>query len=229
VDINQCLLCHERLGFHSNEGRANNPDHCVMCHNPENTSSNVYAGYVKPATTGTTIPKPWSIAAATDPGAFFVSQQPMNLKDMVHRLHAGSERFNPFNFMRGNPNSTSGGSNAYQFGEVGFPANLADCKACHGTKKIGTGSTPTFAAAIPANVLWTVVDAQPGLGATASSPEKMTRIAPTAAACGDCHDSSSSEAHFEQNAAFGGAESCSVCHGPGRTADVEVAHSMRFQ
>jgi len=58
----------------------------------------------------------------------------------------------------------------------------------------------------------------------------MTRLAPTTAACGTCHDDASDRAHFSLNTSLAiGAESCDVCHGPGRTADVAVAHGARNQ
>jgi hypothetical protein len=61
-----------------------------------------------------------------------------------------------------------------------------------------------------------------------SFADKMIRTAPNAAACGTCHDDSSDKAHFQVNTSFTlGAESCDVCHGPGRTADVAVAHDDR--
>ncbi len=150
VDINKCLTCHERLGFHSNAGRNNNPDLCVLCHNPEMSSSNTFAGYVKGA------PAAWLIANSTDTGAFFVSEKPMNLKDMVHGIHAGEERSDPFNFIRGAPNpippalTPGGGNGIYEFGEVVYPGKLADCQGCH-----KAGST-NFDVVTNANSMWSV-------------------------------------------------------------------------
>jgi Outer membrane cytochrome MtrC/MtrF-like, domains II/IV len=59
-------------------------------------------------------------------------------------------------------------------------------------------------------------------------PTLYTRYAPNTAACGSCHDSDEAKAHFNLNTSFGlGSESCSVCHGPGRSEDVAVVHSER--
>ncbi len=218
VDINKCLTCHERLGFHSNAGRNNNPDLCVLCHNTETTSSNTFAGYVAGA------PGAWLIANSTDTGAFFVSEKPMNLKDMVHGIHAGEERSDPFNFIRGAPNGGGGGAGVYEFGEVVYPGKLADCQGCH---KAGAAN---FDVVTNPNSLWS---AQKSNAETAGQlavldPKLYSRLGPNTAACGSCHDSDEAKAHYNLNTSFGlGSESCSVCHGPGRSEDVAVVHGER--
>jgi OmcA/MtrC family decaheme c-type cytochrome len=225
VDINKCLTCHERLGFHSNAGRNNNPDLCVLCHNTEMSSSNTFAGYVKGSSGA------WLIANPTDTGAFFVSEKPMNLKDMVHGIHAGEERSDPFNFIRGAPNpippatTVSGGNGIYEFGEVVYPGKLADCEGCH---KAGTAN---YDVVTNANAMWSVQKSNAetlGQVVPVLDPKLYSRLAPNTAACGSCHDSDEAKAHFNLNTSFGlGSESCSVCHGPGRSEDVAVAHSER--
>ncbi len=221
VDMGKCLTCHERLGFHSNAGRNNNADLCVLCHNPEMTSSNTFAGYVKGA------PGAWLIANPTDAGAFFVSEKPQNLKDMVHAIHAGDERSDPFNFIRGAPNSGSGGAGIYEFGEIAYPGKLADCQGCH---KAGIAN---FDIVTNPNAMWSAVKSNAEVGGAAATttvldPKLYTRVGPNTAACGSCHDSDEAKAHYNLNTSFGlGAESCNVCHGTGRSVDVAEAHSER--
>ena len=67
------------------------------------------------------------------------------------------------------------------------------------------------------------------------------RISPTAAACSGCHDSAVAQAHMilPGGAVFdktqlditdmvdGNFESCAICHGPGRSFDVEVVHGLK--
>jgi OmcA/MtrC family decaheme c-type cytochrome len=219
-----CLLCHERLILHGGS-RVNNPDQCVICHNTEMTSSNTFAGWIK-ATPGSANNKPWLVATPGEDTAFEVfGEKPMNLKDMVHLLHGQGFNSETFNFLRSNPNATAGGANAYEFQEVRYPGRLDDCKTCH----TATG----FRLPLNPNALWTVYEAFPGLAATTVAPSfanQMVRTAPTTAACGTCHDDASDRAHFDLNTSLAiGAESCDVCHGPGRTADVEVAHGARNQ
>ena len=81
------------------------------------------------------------------------------------------------------------------------------------------------------NALWSVAEVERGncLAQTAVlDPKLYSRLGPNTAACGSCHDSDEAKAHFNLNTSFGlGSESCSVCHGPGRSEDVAVVHSER--
>ncbi|MCC7198072.1 MAG: OmcA/MtrC family decaheme c-type cytochrome [Gammaproteobacteria bacterium] len=202
VDINSCNTCHERVGFHSTGGRANNPDHCVMCHNAELTSSNTYAGLLT--------------VGGVD---FEFSEKSNNLKEMVHSIHAAGMREVPFNFIRASAAGGSGGAGPHVFEEVTYPGRLAECMACH---KTGTFSPPANA-----SYAWSVIADEPALGATqaAFDPRLSTRQGPSAGACGSCHDGASAKAHFVLNTSTSlGIESCDVCHGPGKTADVAVTH-----
>lgn len=218
VDIDSCNTCHERVGFHSNAGRMNSPEYCATCHNTETVSSNLFAG----------------IANFPSVGADkLFSSKPNNLKDMLHSIHAGyvgqgslqrsSGLLNtPFNFIRANPFAT-GGNGPMVFDEVVYPAQIADCAACH---RPGTY-------ALPDNLryAWTVVDiaatknpdgsvATAGALGTAATfnPALSIRVGPATGACGSCHDGSTAKAHMQQNSA-GGVETCVLCHGPGKSAE----------
>jgi OmcA/MtrC family decaheme c-type cytochrome len=207
VDMQSCDTCHERIGFHSNAGRANNAEYCATCHNPEITSSNLFSGVASyPANT---------------PAVFF-SQKPNNFKDMVHSIHAGEMRkaanpADPFNFIRGNPLG-SGGSGPMKFQDVVYPARQYDCLTCH--------KANTFGVPAGANLAWSAVDATAALGTANTDagqagavaglydPLKTVRIGPAQAACGSCHNSTSAKTHYLVNSTSIG-ESCNVCHGPG--------------
>jgi OmcA/MtrC family decaheme c-type cytochrome len=138
---------------------------------------------------------------------------------MIHSIHAAGVRSTPFNFIRGNPNAT-GGAGRWSSTRSSTRRSIADCAACH---KPGTYALPNNA-----NYAWTVVDAEPALGATTRRPStrcESVRQGPAAGTCGSCHDSSSAKAHFAMNTSVDiGAESCSVCHGPGRLNDPAAAH-----
>jgi OmcA/MtrC family decaheme c-type cytochrome len=198
-----CLACHETLAFHGGS-RVNAPNWCVACHNPETSSSNIFEGV---------------IPAGVGGAGMTTSQLPMNLKDLVHGLHAGKPvggapiRTVPFSFIRGTPAGGSG-QGPYDFSDIGYPAALADCQTCH---LPGTQALP-----IPAGALWTVVDGYPG--ATASAPHNPAlaeRMAPISAACYGCHNTPHAKAHFDNNTSTGG-EACVICHGPGRIAPAHV-------
>ncbi len=201
VNIDKCNTCHERVGFHSNAGRMNNPDSCATCHNPEITSSNIFEGFAD--YTGETR---------------FYSQKSNNFKDMIHSIHAGAQRAaqdpsNPFNFIRGNPNAT-GGNGPMVFEDVVYPAQITDCMTCH----VNAASYR-----VPANTsyAWSAIDVQPSLVATAGAftPTTTVRQGPSTAACGSCHITTAAKAHFATNTALGIGETCNTCHGPGAVAE----------
>jgi OmcA/MtrC family decaheme c-type cytochrome len=201
-----CLACHETLAFHGGS-RVNGPDWCVTCHNPENSSSNIFAGVIPDGVNGA--------------GMSIHGQKPMNLKDLVHGLHAGKPvggaaiRTEPFSFIRG---TVAGGSGQgpYDFSDIGFPAKLADCETCH--------QPDTYSLPLVADAMWSVVDGFPGATAAAPhNPGMAERMAPVSATCYGCHNTPAAKAHFESNTSFAsGAESCAVCHGPGRIAPAHV-------
>jgi len=60
---------------------------------------------------------------------------------------------------------------------------------------------------------------------------------PFASTCFACHDSELARAHMEQNGAAiwdlrqsigsSNLETCAVCHGPGKMADIQVVHGLQ--
>ena len=215
VDIDSCNTCHERIVFHGG-GRMDGVDHCVTCHNPEMTNSNLFEGVIPEGAFDT-------IAARQVYEGMFFSQLSNNLKDMLHGIHAGQPvgaatpiRTVPYNFIRRDALGVGRGQGPHAFEFAGFPAALADCQVCHIP---GSYSLP-----IVAGALWTVTDAEPGLTATSPHmPEAMERMAPESASCYGCHNTPEAKAHFELNTSFAsGAEACAICHAPGRIVPAHV-------
>ena len=77
------------------------------------------------------------------------------------------------------------------------------------------------------------------LPVAARGPATATVVSPNASVCSACHVSSLAAEHMKQNggdfnatkAADGtmissGIETCDVCHGPGKTADVKELHEV---
>lgn len=200
VAEDNCLACHETLVFHGGS-RVNGPNYCLTCHNPETSSSNIFSGVIPDGVNGA--------------GMDIYGQLPMNLKDLVHGLHAGKPvggdpiRTVPFSFIRG---TVAGGSGQgpYDFSDIGYPAALADCQTCH--------LPGTYALPINPDALWTVVDGYPGATPAAPhNPALAERMAPTGASCYGCHNTPTAKAHFELNTSYpGGVEACAVCHGEGK-------------
>ncbi|NGX16507.1 OmcA/MtrC family decaheme c-type cytochrome [Wenzhouxiangella sp. XN24] len=198
VSEENCLACHETLGFHGGS-RVNGPDWCAACHNPEMSSSNIFSGIIPDGVNGA--------------GMDIDGEKPQNMKDLIHGLHAGKPvggdpiRTVPFSFIRGTVEGGRG-QGPYDFSDIGYPAALADCETCH--------LPDTYKLPIVDEALWSVVDGFPGATEAAPHNPGLTgRMAPTAASCYGCHNTPAAKAHFDLNTTEA-AESCAVCHGEGR-------------
>jgi OmcA/MtrC family decaheme c-type cytochrome len=118
---------------------------------------------------------------------------------------------------------------------VRFPGILQDCETCHlsGTYELeGIWEYPTTNGILSSTI---------STGADVTSPDDDLNISPTAAVCSSCHDSLLARSHMvvPGSALFGDIqqaisdaadvmpETCALCHGPGRSSDVEVAHATR--
>ncbi len=171
-----------------------------------------------------------------------LTEQNASFKVLIHGIHAADRDEHGFR------------ENGIQvrrddFSHVRFPGILSDCETCHleGTYELeGAWEAPTLNGLQSASMATT-----PGVNSSNTDPVAYgdtlnnqaddLRISPTAAACAACHDGAVARSHMT---ALGGAvfgtktqqeitddaqggltmESCSVCHGPGHLADVEVVH-----
>ena len=199
VDIVNCDNCHKELSLHGNN-RTDNPQVCVTCHNPNATDINRRNA-------------PCTDTLGTD-------DTPIDFKFMVHAIHASGETGVPYNVC-------GYGNSAHTF-DIHSPGQIANCEGCH---KQGT-----YFPVDPNAVLGTTVDA----GADPSTPIDDRVISPNTAVCSACHVSDLAAEHMVQNGGdfnatkaadstliSSGVETCELCHGEGRTADVEVMHKVR--
>lgn len=201
VALDNCLSCHQDLVLHGGN-RTNDIDSCVTCHNPRNTDRDVRAIAVTPPTDGKT-------------------EQSLDFKQIVHGIHAAAMRENPLQIVGFRGFTTY----VYDEESVHYPGNLANCVACH--------TDDGYTLPLPSGVLGTTIDT----GADLQSPVDDTVITPVSAACSSCHDGAESISHMTlqggsfnttQEAIDNGTvvETCSVCHGEGRGADVSVVHDI---
>ena len=199
VDRNRCNTCHETLSVHGNN-RTDELHACVVCHNP-NATDIPYRQF------------------ADGP------EQPIDFKYMIHGIHAGAFRQNPFKVI-------GFGHSVNDFGGVKFgQPYLETCEACH--------IPGAYQVPLQSNVLGTTTVTNSILTATQKTvdnlPDNNLRTTPTAAVCSACHDSAATRTHMQQNGASFNAlqldidsgavkELCANCHGTGKPLDVVTAH-----
>ena len=176
--------------------RTDEPQLCVVCHNANATDINR-----RPADPTTT--------------ADGKKEEAIDFKTLIHGIHGAGFRENGLVVWGFGPTE-------HNFGEVRFPGILSNCTSCH--------TATTYMPPLASSVLATTIDT----GASRATPDDDTNVTPTAAVCSSCHDSSLAKAHMEQNGAnffMSGDpgmydETCAVCHGPGRVADVAKVHDV---
>ena len=128
-------------------------------------------------------------------------------RTMLHKIHMGKELANGSTYVVNGFGSGAFPNNytAHAYDEVGFPAmpgGVSNCSLCHGA----------------GNTAWL----EPS---TRNHPtDQGTPVQRWAAVCNACHDSDDAVAHAAVQTTTGGAESCGVCHGPGKDWSVERVH-----
>lgn len=199
VDIAKCDNCHKELSLHGNN-RTDNPEVCVVCHNPNATDVSRRAA-------------PCTDTLGTDDTA-------IDMKTMIHAIHASGET--------GVPYQVCGYGNSPHEYDFHYPGHVNNCEGCH--------ESGTYYPVDPSAVLGTTVD----VGADVASPVDDVVVSPNSAVCSTCHVSDLARQHMMQNGGdfnatkaadstliSSGVETCELCHGAGRTADVEEVHGVR--
>ncbi|MGW8228954.1 MAG: OmcA/MtrC family decaheme c-type cytochrome [Gammaproteobacteria bacterium] len=237
VDVTtKCNNCHDQLSLHGNN-RAENAQLCVLCHNPRGTD---------------VAQRPKTVAGIPDTGAALDGkrEESIDLKRLIHAIHAAQKDDPSTPEIEGHGFREKGiviygyGGNAHDFGHVRFPGILNDCTTCHnaGTYELtGKWETPTQNPPTPNDILASSMETVPTATDVATYDTEIAdqtndlTNSPTAAVCSACHDSSLAKVHMEDQggAQFNvlqseitGRETCSICHGPGKIADVKVVHGV---
>jgi OmcA/MtrC family decaheme c-type cytochrome len=215
VDIAKCDVCHSNLAEHGTN-RNNNTQVCVVCHNPASTDVG-------------------SRQTLTAPGIDGAWEQSIDFKVMIHSIHDGNNlaaASSPFVIY-------GYGGSVNNFSTVVYPGYINRCDACH----VGTSYYPVSDTTVQATTYTTGLSKQaPPLTAVGNPISTSANMA----LCSACHRDygyATTESHIEQNGGSiavlkdaegrtilgtnpAGVESCSVCHGPGAVADVQVAHHI---
>ncbi|MEJ2129851.1 MAG: OmcA/MtrC family decaheme c-type cytochrome [Woeseiaceae bacterium] len=215
VDIANCDNCHKELSLHGNN-RTDEPQVCVTCHNPNATDASKRIPAIPPDP-----PTECETVLGTE-------DSPIDFKYMIHAIHASGET--------GVPYQVCGyGNSAHEF-DVHYPGHLNNCEGCHVRKEdLGRGQSLTYFPVDPNEVLGTTVDAN-----DMSTPDDDVVVSPNTSVCSACHVSDLAKQHMMQNGGdfdarkaadstliSSGVETCELCHGEGRTADVEEVHGVR--
>ncbi len=202
VAIDKCNDCHNQLAIHGNN-RTDNIEVCVTCHAPNVTDVNRRAD-----------------PCATDLGTDDTS---VDMKYMIHALHASGTV--------GVPYEVCGFGNSTHVYDFAYPGKLNNCEGCH----LPGGYYPVD----PDAVLGTTVD----VGTDVASPVDDVVVSPNTSVCSGCHTSELAANHMIQNGGdfnatkaadstliSSGVETCALCHGEGRSADVVEVHGIdRFE
>ncbi len=204
VNIQNCDDCHKQLALHG-DNRTDKPEVCAMCHNPNATDINRRVA----DTDCTNI-----LGSNVDANGFDDADVEIDFKRMVHRIHAGNVGVCGF------------GNSAHPYFDVVYPGRLNNCEGCH----VGG----TYYPVEPGTILGTTIDAN-----DPTTPTDDLVISPNTSVCSSCHTSSLAAEHMKQNGGdfeatkaadssliSSGVETCLLCHGPGRTADVAEMHGV---
>jgi len=208
VDIANCNNCHKELSLHGNN-RTDNPQVCVTCHNPNATDAAKRAELDPPS------------QCETELG---LDDTAIDFKFMIHAMHASGH---PSDEIGAQFDVCGFGNSAHSFNFV-TPGKVENCEGCH--------DRGTYYPVDPGMVLGTTVDA----GADLTTPTDDRVVSPNSSVCSACHVSSLAAEHMVQNGGdfaatkaadstliSSGVETCELCHGEGRSADVEVMHKVR--
>ncbi len=204
VSLAQCSTCHEdrHSVFNKHGGaRHNDPRQCVMCHNNNSTDA----------------ARRFAVGRVNPPVGDIAVEAPTNFMVMIHSIHGAK----PDYALPGN------GLTAWStWGDLRYPAQLANCSQCH------VGDSYRLDNLGPRG---TTIDSLAGTENPFAVDLHLKTTAATAA-CGSCHDDRPAREHMRL---MGGNlsisqtdidatvyETCSTCHGAGRSADVRLVHGL---
>ncbi len=219
IKVGNCEKCHDQLSVHGSNrtlasaseiaagGLTNVPYLCVACHNPRDTD---VGHHLTDAPDGLT-------------------EQSVDFKVMIHGIHGSGVEMGSTNIRQ--PGIVVSGTD---FSTMAFPGIVARCDTCHLSTLQGD-SVSTYQVPLASNVLSTTVSSGDASAPSIASQLDDLVTTPTAAVCSSCHNDPTAEAHMGQT---GGAlfsvpvgsvtvETCSVCHGPGTIADLDVVHGIK--
>jgi OmcA/MtrC family decaheme c-type cytochrome len=210
VDSAKCNVCHSMLSEHGGS-RNGNVQVCTVCHNPASTDVGEREAL-----------------SATTPAADGLWEQSIDFKFLIHSIHNAGNRpaGSPF-IVYGN------GGSVNDFTSVVFPGQINRCDGCH----VPASYYPVDTTMVQATTFLTGFSTQVPNPTTPGHPIATSA---TMTVCSSCHVDASTQSHMLQNGGSttvskdaegrtipsSNSETCSICHGPGGVADVQVMHHV---
>lgn len=217
VDSAKCGSCHEWFEGHGGN-RVYETKVCVMCHVPNlstsgrtvtdaqltaynfNSSSSTQNALVALQSWWTDVVGATFSQSAAGASLNF-PETTNNFKEMIHGIHAGGDRTEPFFNVR---NRLPSELTIVDASGIVFPGALNNCESCH-LASMNTAST--FDADLPTGVLPTTNVTFNGTNSVAAITTARTTvpnatdlvIGPITGACISCHDSAATKAHINSN------------------------------
>lgn len=196
VNIERCDDCHQQLSVHGNN-RTDNPEVCVVCHNPNATDIPVRG-----------------VAGSACEMQLGSDDQSIDFKNMIHGIHAGNIGVCGF------------GNSAHEYFDVVYPGDLNNCEGCHEPggyypaepgELLGT----TVDANDPATPTDDVVVSPNASVCSTCHTSELARQHMIQNG-GDFEATKAADSTLISP----DVETCTLCHGPGRSADVVEMHGV---
>lgn len=247
VENEKCASCHE---FFEGHGGNRNYDIaiCTMCHVPNLSSSGRSIDPVDAAGRPSDAFEELGLPTTDWP------EDTNNLKDMIHGIHASAVRTTDYEFVRGRNDGIYYNWSEVTFPAENGTSNCLLCHA--DSYQEGRTTVPaTYELPLAENLVETTVrtttaddgldtDFNDVLAARTTVPNDTDWVnSPTASTCFYCHDTEMAAGHMLQNGGvlsaadpeiqgfiqridYDAFETCTICHGPGKSADLSVVHGL---
>jgi len=247
--VTRCDRCHDVLSAHGSS-RNNNLQLCVLCHNPSNTDVNDRA---KDASSGLPLA---TLANGKSEESIDFKRLIHGIHAASSANYDGSQAhgFRENGLLIGSKLDAGSGTIVakHDYSNLRFPGVLSKCETCHLPDTYSLADRSNSGGAdweLPAlnGIFGSTVNSYPNAAIDGSDfASKLAdqsddeKYSPIASVCSSCHDTILSTQHMRLNGAiFGGnnsqqlfqlsnVETCPVCHGAGKLADVKLVHDQAF-
>jgi OmcA/MtrC family decaheme c-type cytochrome len=185
-----CLECHEIFEGHGGN-RVSNAQVCVMCHNPNLSSS---GRTIDPAvlTSPTASATAKAIVAGYGTNPLVYPEVSNNFKELIHGIHGAAKRTTNFVDIRGDRLALIEGD------EITYPGDLSHCGKCHFTNLYQNVQTTGRLNSTVKTTTGVATETRDQIIAARASVPNATDLVntPATSACGHCHDSDVARSHF---------------------------------